>query len=189
MLLLLATTAHAYLVPGDSHDLNPYEPRPGYGNDYGDRYGERLRRVIVRCESQNRRATACYAGEGIRDVRIVRQLSNSACVMGSTVRVDRSNIIVLDGCRADFEVLVSDRDGGYQPPRPPHRPPVRTEIVRCDSDFNLFNSCNVSGQIIDAQLVDQRSNSPCQLGRSWGYDGNRVWVDRGCRASFRVTLR
>ena len=77
--------------------------------------------------------------------------------------------------------------GGYPPP-PPYNP-VRTTIVQCDSNLKLFNSCEVGGQIIDVQLVNQRSNSPCELGRSWGYDHSRVWVDRGCRASFRVTVR
>jgi len=194
--LLLTASAQAYLVPGDSHGLNPYQPNPGYDNgnpyDNGGGYGEQLRTVNVRCESTsyNRRAV-CYAGENIRNVRIVRQLSNSACVIGSTVRVDRGNIVVQDGCRADFQVTVSDfgggHGGGYQPPH--NGPIVRTTIVTCESQLKMFNSCNVGGLVINAELVNQRSNSPCELGRSWGYDGGRVWVDRGCRASFRVTIR
>ena len=208
--LLLSATANAYLVPGDSHDLNPYQPQPApyypnnpYQPQPGPGYGSSSYRTVVRCENFGPSPAVCGVGGRILEARIARQLSNASCVMGANVRIDRSNIIVMDGCRADIEVLVSN-DGGYDdghhgghgggghgggyPPPPPYNP-VRTTIVQCDSNLKLFNSCEVGGQIIDVQLVNQRSNSPCELGRSWGYDHSRVWVDRGCRASFRVTVR
>jgi hypothetical protein len=31
------------------------------------------------------------------------------------------------------------------------------------------------------------SNSNCIQGQSWGYNGNTIWVDRGCRADFLVS--
>lgn len=188
--VLLTVNAHSYLVPGDNHGLNPYQPQPApyYPNnpyEPGPGYGG-SRRVIVRCENFGPSPSVCYAGDRIQNIQVVRQLSNAACVIGANVRIDRSNIIVMDGCRADFEVLLSSQGGGY--PQPPYNP-IRTTILQCDSDFKLLNSCAVNGRIIDVQLVSQRSNAPCELGRSWGYDQSRVWVDRGCRASFRVTLR
>jgi len=66
---------------------------------------------------------------------------------------------------------------------------VRTTIVKCESNLKLFKSCDVSGLILHAELVYQKSNSPCELGHSWGYDSRRIWVDRGCRAAFRVLVR
>jgi len=36
-------------------------------------------------------------------------------------------------------------------------------------------------------MVRQMSNSPCVRGQSWGNDNGGIWVDRGCRAQFRVT--
>jgi hypothetical protein len=35
-----------------------------------------------------------------------------------------------------------------------------------------------------ATLRRQLSNAPCQRNRTWGFDGNSIWVDRGCRADF-----
>ena len=35
-------------------------------------------------------------------------------------------------------------------------------------------------------LVRQISGSPCREGDTWGYDRRGIWVDRGCRAEFRV---
>jgi hypothetical protein len=33
--------------------------------------------------------------------------------------------------------------------------------------------------------VDQQSRTECVVGRNWGYDDRGVWVDEGCRATFR----
>lgn len=36
------------------------------------------------------------------------------------------------------------------------------------------------------KLRRKLSSSPCDEGRSWGYDDRGIWVDRGCRAEFEV---
>ncbi len=33
-------------------------------------------------------------------------------------------------------------------------------------------------------IARQRSDASCVAGRTWGYDGRGIWVDRGCRADF-----
>jgi len=38
----------------------------------------------------------------------------------------------------------------------------------------------------DVRIVRRLSGAGCVLGRSWGYDSNRIWVDDGCRAIFEV---
>jgi hypothetical protein len=55
----------------------------------------------------------------------------------------------------------------------------------CSSEDGGRKFCptNTSGGV---QLVYQRSGSPCEFGRTWGYDERGVWVDRGCRADFAV---
>jgi hypothetical protein len=37
-----------------------------------------------------------------------------------------------------------------------------------------------------ARLVKRKSDAPCIEGQSWGQRGDRVWVNRGCRAKFEV---
>jgi hypothetical protein len=37
-----------------------------------------------------------------------------------------------------------------------------------------------------ARIIRQRSESDCIYGRTWGYDGRGIWVDRGCRADFEL---
>lgn len=58
---------------------------------------------LVRCESTDDRQRQCATGGG--DVRLVRQLSRSQCVEGSTWGRTREAVWVDRGCRAEFEVM------------------------------------------------------------------------------------
>lgn len=62
----------------------------------------------------------------------------------------------------------------------------RDTTVTCESINYRPNNCYVGGPIRNAYIVNQRSNSPCIQGRSWGYDRNSIWVADGCRATFGV---
>jgi len=64
--------------------------------------------------------------------------------------------------------------------------------ITCASDTNRFVSCTVDtqqGKIVRAQLARQLSSAACTSGTSWGFDRDRVWVDKGCRGQFDVTFR
>jgi hypothetical protein len=60
-------------------------------------------RQVVNCSSNDGRRNWCDVG-GRRDVRLVRQISGSACVRDDTWGVDRRGLWVDRGCRADFSV-------------------------------------------------------------------------------------
>lgn len=55
----------------------------------------------------------------------------------------------------------------------------------CESNGSRTAYCNIPkrGHV---EVYKQRSSKPCIYGRSWGVDGNRLWVDEGCRAEFAV---
>jgi hypothetical protein len=36
-------------------------------------------------------------------------------------------------------------------------------------------------------LVQQIGPNPCTMGRTWGFDGRGIWVDRGCGGRFQVS--
>jgi hypothetical protein len=62
---------------------------------------------------------------------------------------------------------------------------VAADTVRCESRNGEYRSCPVntsSGVTLSRQL----SSQGCWQGDTWGYDRNRIWVTRGCRAEFRV---
>ena len=58
-------------------------------------------------------------------------------------------------------------------------------LFDCLSEGAKYRECQlpVDGR---ARLVRRYSKAPCEEGYSWGQRGDRVWVDRGCRAQFEV---
>jgi hypothetical protein len=57
--------------------------------------------------------------------------------------------------------------------------------VTCESQGNRYRNCRVNTRG-SARLERQLSETPCIYGRTWGFDYNSVWVDRGCRGRFVV---
>jgi hypothetical protein len=65
-------------------------------------------------------------------------------------------------------------DGGYG-----------RQSIYCASDDGRRRTCPVNtGGVV--RLVNQRSGLACVQGRTWGFNRNSIWVDRGCRADFEV---
>jgi len=61
----------------------------------------------------------------------------------------------------------------------------RDAVLRCSSDDGRRTFCEAdTGRGV--RMVRQISGSPCEEGRTWGYDRRGIWVDRGCRAEFEV---
>ena len=91
----------------------------------------------------------------------------------------------------------------YSPPAyPPSRPyrygtgyrghvpsyqDTETITIAFGSDKERYAEYRVPGQIVDVRLR-QNSNSPCVQGATFGYRGNTLWADQGCRGYFTVTF-
>ncbi len=76
----------------------------GWGNRWGDRDDDRgwgNGGQTFRCESANGRQNFCNADTS-RGVRLVRQISGSACDEGRTWGATRDGVWVSQGCRAEF---------------------------------------------------------------------------------------
>lgn len=56
---------------------------------------------------------------------------------------------------------------------------------KCASVESRYRECQlpVDGRV---ELVKKLSDAPCKQGKGWGKRGDRVWVNHGCRARFRV---
>lgn len=73
-----------------------------------------------------------------------------------------------------------------RPGYPPGRG-ARTQYIRCESQSYRYAECYVgSNRIYAVRVAKQMSSSACSEGRSYGYFGDRIWVDDGCRATFEV---
>jgi hypothetical protein len=124
----------------------------------------------VRCESNEGRTRQCSA-DTRGGVRLLRQLSDSACTEGRTWGYGRNGVWVTQGCRAEFAIggrrFLRDRN-----------------TFRCESADGRWRLCPLSrkGRIT---LVRQLSRSDCIREQSWGHDERGLWVAQGCRGEFR----
>ena len=157
-LLLIAASilGAAFVMPSTAH------AQPGYG-------------AKITCSSNDGRRNWCAIGTA-RDVQLVRQISGSACIRDNTWGIDNRGLWVDKGCRADFSI----GRGGYGPP-----PPPQPQIITCSSNDGRRNWCDTGGRR-NIQLSRQISGSACVQGQTWGVDNRGLWVDKGCRAEFRV---
>jgi DUF3011 family protein len=135
---------------------------------------------IVTCSSEDGKRHYCNADTRY-GVQMGRQRSGSPCTEGRSWGSDSRGIWVDRGCRADFIVqneTSSGRrrnEGSFQDGK----------IVSCASEDGKRHYCNVETRS-GVSLVRQRSGSPCDKGSTWGVDDRGIWVDRGCRADFRL---
>jgi hypothetical protein len=62
---------------------------------------------------------------------------------------------------------------------------AQASTVTCESTNNDYRSCpaDTSGGV---RLSQQLSTKGCWENDTWGFDRNKIWVDRGCRAQFQV---
>lgn len=142
----------------------------------------RDRRTVV-CTSNHGRYRECATGFRGR-VALVHELNNSsACIEGRTWGQREGAVWVSRGCRAQFQSIG----------RPGRRDDDRiyggsaqgsSYTVICSSVDGRRNYCSWDSRAGAPRLVERLSRSGCIQGQDWGYDGNRIWVDDGCRARF-----
>src|SRR5262245_49219281 len=136
----------------------------------------------ISCNSNDMRRNWCSV-DTRGGVRLYKQKSDSPCIQGRTWGYNRNGIWVDRGCRAEFEVGGGygggNYGGGY------YGGGYGGRTVSCNSDNMKRNWCSVDTRG-GVRLYKQKSDSPCIQRRTWGYNRNGIWVDRGCRAEFQI---
>lgn len=94
---------------------NHSQPAYGGGNNYGNASDDDSPSQVT-CESTDGRRTECDMNTHGR-VRVVRQLSKTACVEDQNWGLNRSSVWVSGGCRAEF--ALDDAGGGGASDRAP----------------------------------------------------------------------
>ena len=68
-------------------------------------------------------------------------------------------------------------------------PPAQARrTITCKSHKGRYNYCRVDTRG-GVKLSRQISDSSCRQGRTWGYDKEGIWVDRGCSGEFTIRGR
>ncbi|MFY2765325.1 DUF3011 domain-containing protein [Arenimonas sp. MALMAid1274] len=126
---------------------------------------------VVRCESANQRYRECPTNFRNRAV-LRRELSKADCLEGRSWGQRQGMVWVNWGCRAEF----TESNAGWEGDR--------GYTVTCSSPSEGYTTCAWNSRYGRPQLIEKLSRSECIEGRTWGYRGNSIWVDRGCRARF-----
>jgi len=160
-------------------NIRPYAPPPVRDDRYRDSaaqsefrgWGEGFQ---IYCASEDMGRNWCPVDSRF-GARIVRQRSEAPCVQGQTWGYGRRGIWVDRGCRGDF-LVAGDWDARSG------------TLFYCASDDMRRHGCDIDTRD-GVFIVRQRSEADCIYGRTWGYDRDGIWVDRGCRADFEVIDR
>lgn len=154
------------------------------------------------CSSDDMRRHVC-AVDTTGGVQMVHQKSEAKCIQGRSWGYDRGGIWVDHGCRAEFEVgaqvvvethregtEVRAHDRGYDDRDNRRDGEFRgwgdAYMIYCASDAMERVWCPADSRF-GVRMIRQRSEAGCVEGQTWGYGKRGIWVDRGCRADFRVT--
>ncbi|PCI27530.1 MAG: hypothetical protein COB67_08285 [SAR324 cluster bacterium] len=126
---------------------------------------------IVICSSRNLRFQSCHA-DTRGGVEFIRQLSRNSC--NGNWGYDQHEIWVTNGCRAKFKLKKYNHHNNRHDTQ---------DTVRCSSKRNQKRICpaDTSGGV---RLTKQRSKASCR--GNWGYTPNHIWVNNGCRATFKL---
>jgi len=151
---------------------------PGRGAGWGGGNGNGGNSGTIRCDSNSNRRQVCNTGW--RSAVLVRQVSDTRCVEGRNWGSSNGSIWVSGGCRAEFAAgrgngWGGNGAGGWG---------GGNYFVDCHSNSNRLNSCNWDRRQGRPVVVQQVSDTRCVEGRNWGYNGNSIWVNGGCRARF-----
>jgi DUF3011 family protein len=158
----------------------PLEPARAQG--YGD---------AVDCTSRNYSYTRCNVPWP--DARLVRQLSGTQCIRGSTWGIDRNGLWVDRGCSGTFVAAGRGPGPGYGGGGGGWYPAPgwdQSFSVGCTSTDYQYRFCSVDlGGGGRAYLERQTSGSSCIEGRTWGWNRAGIWVNQGCAGIFTIQRR
>lgn len=143
----------------------------------------------VYCASNDNRFARCQVPW--RDAALMQQMSKTRCIRGQTWGFDRSGIWVDKGCRGQFGPAYGGPSyGGPGPGRPPGWGAPQPQQLRCESHGGNRQLCRAHLDRNDSvRIVNRLSGADCREGRSWGWNRDGIWVDRGCRADFVIDRR
>ena len=138
---------------------------------------------VVSCGSVDNRYRECRTG--FRNAVLSRRLSDARCTEGDTWGQRNGTIWVNRGCRAEFVEGNGNWNGGDNGYGNGNWDGDNNGYnVTCSSVNDRRASCAWNSRYGRPVLLRQLSSDSCREGDSWGYTGNQIWVDRGCRALF-----
>ena len=185
---IISQTSNAACVQGRSWgwDRNGIWVSDGCAGDFafqggwGPQPGPPIGTNSIQCESRDYQQNFCGTGVRISRAWVAQQQSQAPCIQGRSWGWDQRGIWVSQGCSAVFSFTA----GGGPPPRPP-----MANSIECESRNYQQGWCDTGRNIRRAWVAEQRSQSPCIQGQTWGWRDRGIWVNGGCSAVFAFEQR
>ena len=130
--------------------------------------------AVYVCESIDGQRNHCALDTSM-GVNLLRQISDSDCVLNRTWGVDANGIWVSGGCRGEFVLGNARIHLGDNVPA--------SSRILCESKDGQRTVCPADTRM-GVAVVRQISDSACRFNSTWGFDANGIWVTAGCRAEF-----
>ncbi|GFO35334.1 D-galacturonic acid binding lectin [Plakobranchus ocellatus] len=121
----------------------------------------------------------------IKSMTLVQKYSRSDCDLGESFGFNGDEAFVDKGCRGKFRICLQPE--GEAPP------PSDSDCLAVDlssNGYRLFKKeIRKDRNIKSMALIQKYSRSDCDLGESFGFNGDEAFVDKGCRGKFRICLQ
>jgi hypothetical protein len=144
------------------------------------------RRSTIACASNDRRFRKCSVPFRGR-VMLLENRSGTDCIEGRNWGSGDGFVWVDGGCRGVFGSAYDTYDDAPPPPPRYRQPRYYTDPeyqVVCSSEKKRHRDCAWDLRQGRPVLLEQLSGNDCELGYSWGWEGDHIWVNNGCRARF-----
>jgi hypothetical protein len=159
-----------------------YAQQQGRRSDDHEYRHKENRTITLVCESRDWRRHYC-AADTLGQITLGRELTrDNRCVERRTWGYDSKGIWVDRGCRAEFQI--ADNAGTYRD----RGPSQAMQTFTCESQGAKRTYCRADTRF-GVHVLRQLSRNDCIVNRTWGSDGNGVWVSGGCRAEFAMNSR
>ncbi len=159
-----------------------------------NRHAEELYRAAAHFVEAARGSSPGHLADDFREVSrhywAVRQALHDSPGLGHSRRADRE---YYEFMKSWLDVVYSHDELSHRIAQGPGGGPYdpgydAEETIRCKSKEFRYNECRASAPIRQIRIEKQKSSSACVQGRTFGIRGDRIWVDQGCDAEFRVSF-
>jgi len=135
----------------------------------------------ITCGKTSGELHTCTTDGPVDTVRLVRDLSTTACRQKFNWDYARGFVWAKSGCRGMFEVTYEDTTSAGPSPE--------TRRIICGSYSGTQVTCRTDGYATDVRLVQDLTSTRCREGSNWGHTDSSIWASKGCRGEFEVTYR
>ncbi|XP_065322077.1 uncharacterized protein LOC135929428 isoform X2 [Gordionus sp. m RMFG-2023] len=171
-----------------------------------------LQHKQIQCKSYFGKYSECLVGGPIKFIYFRKQMNRNECKVNQTYGSiqDRGIVWVNKDCSAVFDVYYqtpnhespfgfidkfsANADSIQSLLTSPRIPTSQTfsneyKSATCES-AGALNECEFFRNLSSIRLLKQLSFAECsRKRRSYGYVNNRIWVDKGCKATFEVKFK